>query len=249
MRRSHLLASIVAFATLVVARQAAAACSVSPSPTTPCFNHNGAVFTVDVGSGAKNNPPLDVTPNVQLTFQIDSTCAACSFHPLYVSTSSLGGGAGFVTGGITSGSFTFTPTANQLQSGLYYQCQIHGAMGAQIVDVTFDGGVADAGGEGGVTDAGTTDASADASVTDASVTDAGVKDASEADTGPFDDGSIPTDATTTSDAAKPDAGVTPQTDDTGGCSVVVAGGAAAPWGAALVLGVAVAAVARRRRRR
>ncbi len=230
------------------AGEAAAACAASS--THVCVNHNGAVFQLDTGSGYTNQPVLAVTPAVQLTFEIDSSCSNCSFHPFYVSTSSSGAGAGFVAGGITTGSFVFTPTANQLQSGLYYQCQIHALMGAQIVDVTFDGGAPDAGSDagtdGGSTDAGSTDAGSTDAGSDAASTDAG-SDAATSKDAAADDAATPQDAAA-QDAAKPDAGVVPQTDDDGSCAVAVPGRASgAAGGAALALGLAVMALRRRRR--
>ena len=228
------------------ATEAAAACSVSPSPTAPCVTHNGSAYQVDTGSGYQVQPKLTVAPNVQLTFGIDSSCAFCGSHPLYISTSSSGGGAGFVAGGITSGSFTFTPTLNQLQGGLYYQCQIHAAMGGQLVDGS-DAGVPDAGSDGG-TDGGSdgggsTDAAIDA--TTDSGTDAALPEDAATDDAATDDAATQDAA---SDTGKPDAGLIPQTDDKGGCAVAFPGHAAGAAGVALAFGLAVLAGLRRRRR-
>lgn len=238
MRFSRFLAVAPALALFAFVRTASAACA-SPSPTHVCVTHDGVTFKVDTGSGYVSQGQVPATANVQITFEIDSACGSCSFHPFYVSTSSTGGGLGALTSGITSGSQNFTPTQKQIDDGLYYQCQIHASMGGPIGNALIvDAGSGDAASiDSGSSDAGATDASTpDSSTkTDASTTDASTDDASS------------TPDASGADAAKNDAGIKPQTDD-GGCSMAPAGGERRPIALAL-LAMAALVLHRRRARR
>ncbi|HEY1955078.1 MAG TPA: MYXO-CTERM sorting domain-containing protein [Polyangiaceae bacterium] len=231
-----------ACAVLLAARGAHASCSVAASPTTPCVSHNGSAYTVDTGNGFVAQPTLFADPNVQLRFEIDSNCAFCSGHPLYISTNANGAGLGFVTGGITTGSFTYTPTATDLANGIYYQCQIHFNMGGPILPFV-DGGAADAGADAaddaadGAPDASTPDASAkDASVDDATVPDAATDAKIDAPTDARADVAVD---------AEPDAGTT--STEAGGCSCSI-DQASSPWGSAVAGLLGLALFARRRKR-
>jgi hypothetical protein len=130
--RLSLLLALVAV--LLLGARSAAACT-GTSATNLCFQHNGIAFLVDIGdgSGFVARRVLSVKPGVTLTFNIDPACTNCQFHPLYLTPSPTGAGAGPVLAGpISSGFFQFTPSAATLAQGLYYQCDIHPNMGAQI---------------------------------------------------------------------------------------------------------------------
>jgi hypothetical protein len=105
------------------------------SATNLCFQHNGVSFLVDIGDGTGfvARRLLSAKPGVTLTFNVDPACNNCQFHPLYLTPSPTGAGAGPVLAGpISSGSFQYTPSATTLSQGLYYQCDVHPNMGAQI---------------------------------------------------------------------------------------------------------------------
>jgi hypothetical protein len=119
---------------LLLGSRTARACT-GTSATNPCFTHNGSFFLVDIGdgSGFQGRRVLSVKPGVPLTFNIDPACSNCSFHPLYLTPSPVGAGVGPVLAGpIGTGSFSYTPSATTLAQGLYYQCDLHPNMGAQI---------------------------------------------------------------------------------------------------------------------
>lgn len=137
--RYGLLASTLSIVALA-ARPASAACSTAPSPVSPCVSHDGSGYRVDVGSGPQAKPVLSVTPDVSITFYMDPASSPLASHPFYLGTSATGAGAGFLVGSITSGSLTYTPTAQVLASGLYYQCQFHAGMGNRILAVVVDAG-------------------------------------------------------------------------------------------------------------
>jgi truncated hemoglobin YjbI len=92
-------------------------------------------FVVDGTEG----PILTLQVGKSYTFQNNAPC----IHPLYISSSDQGAGAGEVTAGVTfpngdnlgtcgGKQLVFTPQASQNGMTLYYQCQAHVKMGYQL---------------------------------------------------------------------------------------------------------------------
>jgi hypothetical protein len=92
-------------------------------------------FVVDGTEG----PILTLQVGKSYTFQNNAPC----IHPLYISSSDQGAGAGEVTAGVTfpngdnlgtcgGKQLVFTPQASQNGQTLYYQCQAHVKMGYQL---------------------------------------------------------------------------------------------------------------------
>ena len=73
-------------------------------------------------------PNLTVTMGVTYTFNVNNP----SIHPFYIGTSALGEDNGALYGSISSGSFTWTPSASDASQPLFFQCVNHANMGNQI---------------------------------------------------------------------------------------------------------------------
>jgi len=84
-------------------------------------------FTINGEQGKE----LTLTRGTTYTFGVSTPG-----HPFYISTSTVGGGSGEVTNGVTnsmttSGTLSFTPNGTHPDL-LYYQCDIHNNMGWKI---------------------------------------------------------------------------------------------------------------------
>ena len=113
-----------------------------PGPITPDFTVRDATktnahpyfqqghsegYTIDGVQGKV----LTLTRGTTYTFGVNTPG-----HPFYISTSTVGNGAGEVTDGVTSsmttnGTLSFTPNGNHPDL-LYYQCDVHDNMGWKI---------------------------------------------------------------------------------------------------------------------
>jgi hypothetical protein len=103
-----------------------------------CVSHDGSNFLVDYGNGYISRGEIPVKAGQEITFQLDNPCTFCQSHSFKVTTSSSGGADGAPDLGSSPGihfpgnSTSITPTKDQLNTGLYYQCGIHANEGGRI---------------------------------------------------------------------------------------------------------------------
>tara|TARA_R110001583_G_scaffold25760_6_gene93111 strand:+ start:27156 stop:27617 length:462 start_codon:yes stop_codon:yes gene_type:complete len=114
----------------------------NPNPTTPDFTVRVVVktsahpyFQVGQSEGytidGEEGKELTLTRGTTYTFGVNTPS-----HPFYISTSTVGNGAGEVTDGVTNsmttnGTLSFTPNGNHPDL-LYYQCGVHDNVGWKI---------------------------------------------------------------------------------------------------------------------
>lgn len=152
MRASNLTLISISVALLAAAR-AEAVCT--PSATKICIGEQGFGLTVQTGSGAAvRRGALTLYTGATYTLEMGTTLTSTP-HNFLLTTHAVGGGAATVpystnvTGTQpmdTEGqSITFAPAEAQIGTTLYYQCGVHGNMGAQVNIVAGPPPVVDAG--------------------------------------------------------------------------------------------------------